>query len=219
MTTALVRYDEARRALAAAHRVDEVKSIRDKAEAMAAYARQAKDTAMVEWATEIKVRAERRCGELLRDSAKNGARAKKGKPSEMSKPATLSDIGLTRDQSSRYQQLAAMPEKHFEATVATAKETVGQVTSAFMLRAARRMQPTKKRSASPSRDEPLDEPADMEPTPKEYQNAFWTRVDAALGMARYGYHERGLVDKQMVESARACASAWSELAKKLEARL
>ena len=32
---------------------------------------------------------------------------------------TLSDIGITRDQSSRYQQLAAMPDEHFETAVET----------------------------------------------------------------------------------------------------
>lgn len=43
-------------------------------------------------------------------------------------------MGLTRDESSRYQQLAAMPQEHFETAVATAKATAGEVTTAFMLR-------------------------------------------------------------------------------------
>lgn len=42
---------------------------------LSAYARQAQDIDLVEWATEIKVRAERKRGELLRESAKNGERA------------------------------------------------------------------------------------------------------------------------------------------------
>lgn len=140
----LVRYEAARAALAEAHHFDEVKNIRDKAEAMAAYARQAKDQDLILWATEIKVRAERKCGEMLRQTADTGERASRidGRPKqEASHAPTLSEIGITRDQSSRYQQLASMSDAHFEAAVATAKDTAGQVTTAFMLREAQRARP------------------------------------------------------------------------------
>lgn len=73
-----------------------------------------------QYATEIKVRTERRCGELLRDTAARGERAcaaanlKQAPKSDGATSApTLSDMGLTRDESSRYQQLAAMPSEHF----------------------------------------------------------------------------------------------------------
>lgn len=143
ITHSLVRYDRAREALAEAHRVDEVKQIRDKAEAMAAYARQAKDTALVQWATEIKVRAERKAGEMLKQSAEHRERAT-GRPEKESKPATLSDLGITRDQSSRWQQVASIPDEHFEAAVEMAKNSAGEVTTAFMLREAKKSRPSAK---------------------------------------------------------------------------
>lgn len=135
--TALIRYEQARTALAECHRVDEVKDIRDKAEAMAAYARQAKDQDLILWATEIKVRAERRAGEMLTIAADTGERHQHGRTSpDAPKPTTLGDLGITANQSSRWQALASMSEDHFEAAVATAKDTAGQVTTAFMLREA-----------------------------------------------------------------------------------
>lgn len=140
--TQLVRYEQARTALAECQRVDEVKDIRDKAEAMAAYARQAKDTELIQWATEIKVRAERKAGELLSQSAETGERAPQGRVSpEQPKPTTLGDLGITPNQSSRWQSLASMTDAHFETAVATAKDTAGQVTTAFMLREAKRVKP------------------------------------------------------------------------------
>lgn len=148
--TALVRYEAARSALAEAHRVDEVKDIRDKAEAMAAYARQAKDQDLILWATEIKVRAERKAGEMLASMEKSHGSRFNGRNEDgevrrsHDDTATLADIGVSKIQSSRWQQLASMSDEHFEAAVATAKDTAGQVTTAFMLREAKKVVPAKK---------------------------------------------------------------------------
>ncbi len=66
MTGSLIRYDAACRALADAKSVDEVKEIHDKAEGLRAYARQAKNKELELDAAEIRIRAERRLGEMLR---------------------------------------------------------------------------------------------------------------------------------------------------------
>lgn len=164
MTTQLVRYEQARTALAECQRVDEVKDIRDKAEAMAAYARQAKDTELIQWATEIKVRAERKAGELLKASADRGerfppggSRAKQVESHDDIRPATLEDIGITNTQSSRWQSLASMTDDHFETAVATAKDTAGQVTTAFMLREAAKNKPQGKAKTGPKAEAMRDE--------------------------------------------------------------
>src|SRR6478672_13171678 len=72
----LMKYNAACRAVVEAHRIDEVKDIRDKAVAMSAYAKQAKDGGLIAHATAIRKRAERRLGELMEDDRKAGKLAK-----------------------------------------------------------------------------------------------------------------------------------------------
>jgi hypothetical protein len=114
----LIKYDAARRALAEAHSVDEIKDIRDKAVALEAYARQAKDHEMADWCAEIRLRAERGAGRLLAEMKERGERADKGQPKVMSRATTLNDLGVTRSESSKWQKLAAIPEEKFERTIA-----------------------------------------------------------------------------------------------------
>jgi hypothetical protein len=58
-------------------------------------------------------RAERKAGELLAQVE----RAERGRPVKRSDVTTLSDLGITRDQSSQWQKLAAIPEAKFEAAL------------------------------------------------------------------------------------------------------
>jgi hypothetical protein len=120
MTTELVRYDAMCRAIAEAYAVDEVKDIRDKAIALEHYAAMARNTEAERQACEIRLRAERRCGQLLaeRQMAKpRGSNQHQDVSRDPTHPQPLSELGISRDQSSQWQQLADVPEDEFEAAL------------------------------------------------------------------------------------------------------
>ena len=149
----LMLFDRARAALAELRSIDEVKSVRDKAVAMAEYARQAKDSSLIDYATEIRARAERRCGEILREMSARGERHKgHGDQKTESQRAIpkLADIGVTASQSSRWQQLAELDEAAFESKVAALKRKAAAVVEPKM-----REKKAKVRSSA-SRENALD---------------------------------------------------------------
>ena len=116
MAGELVRYNAMCQAIASAFEVDEVKDIRDRAIALEHYSRLAHNIEAERQCCEIRLRAERKAGQLLTKMEK----AKGGNPSYVPRGSqkTLFDLGITYDQSSQWQKLADVPEPEFEAVLA-----------------------------------------------------------------------------------------------------
>ena len=102
--------------------MDEVKEIRDKGEAMRAYARMANDVQLELDAAELRLRAERRLGEMIL-AAKDARQVSRGQPPKNSANAVefsrirLTHAGIDHKLSARAQKIASLPESTFEAAV------------------------------------------------------------------------------------------------------
>jgi hypothetical protein len=119
----LIKYEAARAALAEARTVDEVKDIRDKAEAIRACARIAKDPQLELDATEIRARATRRIGEMMAVQPK----AAGGQPYQstgvsntpVNRPMTLAEAGIDKNLAKSARELGDLSKEEFEAVLAT----------------------------------------------------------------------------------------------------
>lgn len=134
----LVQISNARRALAEAKTFTEIRLIRDQAEALRQYlAIQGGGREAANDCAEIMLLAERDLGAILATMEKAPA----GRPSDNRSqaatdlPPTLAELGILKDQSSRWQAVARVPEERFSQYVAEAKaEPLGQVSRAGLLR-------------------------------------------------------------------------------------
>lgn len=153
METSLVNFDKARVALAEAHSIDEVKQIRDQAEAMRQYIRQQKGSLVMQnQAAEIKIRAERRAGEMLRDMDRNpGAATVLHDVTAL--PPKLDELGISRIQSHRWQLESQVPEKQLEQFISQATEKAEEITSRAILSMAMKIKNEAKKE--PTNDETI----------------------------------------------------------------
>lgn len=131
----LVRYQHARTALAAAKQIDEVKEIRDRAVATKLYAQQAKDRSLEIDAAEIRVRAERRLGELIQDQKETVGLNRGGRPKQTGSlehpvPAdarpTLAEAGIDKGLADRARKLAVLTLADFEARIEEWRDRVSR---------------------------------------------------------------------------------------------
>lgn len=154
--TRLVHYDQARRELALASSIDEVKMIRDQAEAIRQYIKQQKGSfEMQNQAAEIKLRAERRAGEILKEREIPVANQYSATSHDVIKqPPTLKELEITPMQSMRWQAEAEIPEERFEQFIAETKAAAEELTSKAALNIALKMKHEEERKDKVSRPLP-----------------------------------------------------------------
>ena len=117
----LARYEDACLALAEAKSVDAVLGIKSLAEQARTYARQAKNRDLEINATEIRIRAERRLGEIMVLQRESEQGLNKGAATRVAEgpasPPALADVGIDKHLADRARKLAKMPKKEFDAAV------------------------------------------------------------------------------------------------------
>lgn len=139
MTTSLVRFEAAKRALAEVRSIDEIKLVRDQAEALRLYVRQQGESLeMQNDIAEIKLRAERRAGELLAEMVKAKGAAQPNWKTRLDDQTTLDSLGISKFQSHRWQIEASLPEERFEQHIAKTKANKKELTSAGLYRLAQK---------------------------------------------------------------------------------
>jgi hypothetical protein len=127
--------ERARHALEATRCIHDALEIRRQAAAEVEDARLQRDAGRIQQWSEIAVRAGRRCGELLRTTARAGERAPPGGGEGRTLP-TLETIGIKKGQAYRFQKLASIPADQFEAEISAANDRHGEVSTIRILRIA-----------------------------------------------------------------------------------
>jgi N6-adenosine-specific RNA methylase IME4 len=142
--TVLIKYDKACRAIAEAKSVDEVKDIRDKSVAMAAYARQAKNRDLEADAVEIRSRATRRLDQMTKAQAQSvglnqgaiaGKTGLKANPVLDPRP-TLKSQGIDKNLAHQARTFGAMTDERFEQFIVDSRDAVSRAAKTVLRGAA-----------------------------------------------------------------------------------
>lgn len=141
---AMVRVEAAYVALTRAVDFQETRKIKNAAIAAAALAREAKDDRLLAKATELRTRAERKVGQMLTEAAVKGERTtqKTSKRTDLVvgrdkvNTPTLPDLGITRDQSSKWQAAGKLTDAEFEQAVEVTKTVTANISTAAVMKLA-----------------------------------------------------------------------------------
>lgn len=141
MTDSIIKLDQATRMLAEIRSIDDAKQLIDLAEAARVYAKQVElGLEAQNHAAEIKLRAQRRAGEIL-----DAIEGKPGTRTDLTsyqgdmrlKSDVYEETGISPMDAHRWQTIAKMPEQEFEAEIASRKANGKELTTASVYREAR----------------------------------------------------------------------------------
>jgi len=136
MESSLTLLSRAKHELSKVVTLDDAKDIRDKAEAIRHYLKQSQDSLDAQnYAAEVRIRAERRIGEMLASVEMRG-RPEKGCSVQ---PFSLSSLGIEKTASSRWQSIASIPDEQFDAKVRETVKAKKELTSSAFLSLAKKL--------------------------------------------------------------------------------
>jgi hypothetical protein len=127
MTTELVKYNAAKQAISECVSIDECKGWKDKAAALAAYAKMRDDDELENYARRIRGRATRRIGEILMEiKAQPGRRTDmepggSASPRSQTRKGAAASVGLSSDQMKEALRIARVSKDEFEYMVEARK--------------------------------------------------------------------------------------------------
>jgi len=215
MTTELQFYDAAKAALAKAVKVDEVKKIHDKAAAVKAAARIAMDKTLEADAAEIRMRAERRLGQLMEQQKQTVGFNKGGKSEHRNrvktKPGkvTLTEAGIDKNLAQQARTAAKPSDQEFESKVAAEKE---YITAPKPVTVSEKPKP--KKPATPRRRVPAADSKPPSVSAEDIALKRFTTVAAGLvQLTRNRSAERFAKTALPDEGIRQLAKLFSDLAK------
>lgn len=121
-----------------------------------------KDAELQNMIAEQKIRTQRILGQLLKESEVSKNVSNQHLVGRTTQPSTLQSFGISKDQSSAFQKIAALPEEVFEREIAVAKEESEkrvELTTSRVLFAAKEYEQQKKKDEAQitSRDQQLIE--------------------------------------------------------------
>ena len=156
--TALIKIEQARRALEQARTIEDHLNVADAASMIeGAMKRRGVGVETMNEAASIKLQAERMVGRMLTEAAEQGKRSKGGRPPKTGNGGqlvldTLDDLGIKKNDSSKWQKMARLSDEDFDELFQECQHNSDELTQALILRIVRQ------RESGPKPIENLDEP-------------------------------------------------------------